>query len=207
MRNLLSFHLTFLLRLPASLFLKRLIRPIVWELKRLQPSLFFILFQRTSKLSETSIPCNYFLFEMKRSAELFSSISGEPWQLPALGTSLPLWLAFWSASALISGNKAKWHRGTTLKKGHYLIFKCCYSSSARQGSCLSRGRNDAELNDPTLPAGERVPSLYFFSPNWQLEPYNYTFDGSTKQEYLSVIRLIVGWWMTTWLLRHWLGLI
>lgn len=74
--------------------------------------------------------------------------------------------------------------------GHYLVLKCRDGSSARFVS--AEGRSDAELDDPTLPAGERVPSLYFFSPNWQLEPYNYTFDGSAKEEYLSVIRLIVG---------------
>lgn len=52
------------------------------------------------------------------------------------------------------------------------------------------GRRNVKLNDPTLPAGERVPSLYFFSPNWQPEPYNYTFGGSEIQEYLPVVQLI-----------------
>lgn len=40
---------------------------------------------------------------------------GEKWQL-VLSTSLPLWLAFWSATTVISRNKERWHGGTRLPR-------------------------------------------------------------------------------------------
>lgn len=57
------------------------------------------------------------IFSLKwRSQGAFLIYIWGKWQLLVLSTSLPLWLAFWSATTVISRNKARWRRGTTLTR-------------------------------------------------------------------------------------------
>lgn len=94
------------------------------------------------------------IFSLKwRSREAFLIYIGGKWHVRS--TSLPLWLAFWSATTVISRNKERWRGGTALTRAlsHLrVLFWLKYKLK-------SRSIKSAEYNDVALRVMEQAPPL------------------------------------------------